>query len=95
MAVEVAVVVRRIEQALAAGSAIGIVEDGEAREMNRSAANELDARTRDGFAEARALDVVADRTEDAAKRRLFAGTNRGENGQGSRRHSVRRSRPLK
>ena len=41
---QVAVVVGRIEQAFAIGSAIGIGEDGEAREMDPPAARELDAR---------------------------------------------------
>ena len=48
MAVEIAVVVRRIEQALAFRPAIRIVEDREAREMDRPAAGEVDVRTLGG-----------------------------------------------
>jgi hypothetical protein len=63
-------------------TAAGIVEDGEAREVNVAAADEIDVRTRrrtrDGFA----FDVVADRAEDFTQRGFLAWPHGGEHRQG-------------
>ncbi len=64
VAVEIAVVVRRVEQALAFRPAVRIVEYREAREVGRPAAAEVDVRTLGGILQGPARDVVSDRPED-------------------------------
>ena len=64
VAVEIAVVVRGVEQALPCRPAVRIVEDGEAREVDRPAAAEVDVWTPGGILQRLTSDVVSDRPED-------------------------------
>ena len=84
VAVELAVVVRRVQQPFSIAPAIGIVEDGEAREMDMPAVAELDARPNGSRLQPLALDIVADRAQDVAQRVFFAGADGREHRQCSR-----------
>ena len=86
VAVELAVVVRRVQQPFSIAPAIGIVEDGEAREVDTPAVAELDARPNSPGLQPLALHIVADRAQDVAQRLLFAGADGREHRQCSRSH---------
>ncbi len=84
-----AVIVGRIEQAFAIGSAIWIGEDGEAREMDPPAAREVDAWSSDPVVQPLPADVVPDGAQNGAERFLLALANRREYCQRSRHPSPR------
>ena len=81
---QIAIVVGGIEQASVIRSAIGVGEDGEAREMDSLAAGELDSWAIDLFNEALPADVISDRAKQGAQGVLLATANRREHGERSR-----------